>query len=763
MSKYHNVDEIVAAMRNLAAANPDLSELIELAEPSFDKEPIFGLRIGTQNVDTTEAVLLIFGQHGREWVPPEAALAFITDMLGARADNEGLVYGEHEYIHSQIRQVVDTINVIVVPCVNPDGRRFTQASNGQRLWRKNRNTNNETMETCQGVDLNRNYDICFDLDKYFSPQSAILSHTSDEPCDFKQTYQGPQAFSESETRNIKALMDRFSRIRYFVDVHGFIGEVYYPFSDDRDQTTNSAMNWRNPAFDGQRGVPNDAYGEYISEADFARHRQLATKLQQGIEAVRKKLYAVKEAFFLYPTAGGAQDYAWSRHFVSSAPRVESFSIEHFAECALDQQCPAINGFQPPLAEKDEIVAELTSGLINFCLAVTPLSAPALVVADFGQEAGGWRVDKHPRFVADLTADGRADIVAIGNDGVFVALNNGDGTFQAPQFVLNDFGPESGGWQVDKHPRFVADLTGDRCADIVGFGNDGVFVALNNGNGTFQAAQFVIPDFGQESGGWRVDRHPRMLADLTNDGRADIVAFGNDGVFVALNNGNGTFQAPQFVIPDFGQESGGWRIDSHPRMLADLTNDGRADIVGFGNDGVFVARSNGDGTFQAPQFVLNDFGQEAGGWRLDKHPRMMADLTGDGCADIVGFGNDGVFVARNNGDGTFQAAQLVLANFGHDAGTWRVDKHLRFLADLTGDGKADIVGYGDAGVYVALNNGDGTFQPARFAVSDLGHESGGWRIDKHPRFVADLTGDGRADLLGFGDHGVWTSINALVLN
>ena len=28
--------------------------------------------------------------------------------------------------------------------------------------------------------------------------------------------------------------------------------------------------------------------------------------------------------------------------------------------------------------------------------------------------------------------------------------------------------------------------------------------------------------------------------------------------------------------------------------------------------------------------------------------------------------------------------------------------------------------------------------------------GGWRVEKHPRLLADLTGDGRADIVGFGD-------------
>jgi hypothetical protein len=50
----------------------------------------------------------------------------------------------------------------------------------------------------------------------------------------------------------------------------------------------------------------------------------------------------------------------------------------------------------------------------------------------------------------------------------------------------------------------------------------------------------------------------------------------------------------------------------------------------------------------------------------------------------------------------------------------VDKHPRILADLTGEGSADIFAFGDAGVYSALSNSDGTLQsPGEAqAVGDL---------------------------------------------
>ena len=54
--------------------------------------------------------------------------------------------------------------------------------------------------------------------------------------------------------------------------------------------------------------------------------------------------------------------------------------------------------------------------------------------------------------------------------------------------------------------------------------------------------------------------------------------------------------PHFVVADFGVNSG-WSIDRHLRIMSDVTGDGRTDVVAFGNDGVYVAVAAGDGTFR----------------------------------------------------------------------------------------------------------------------------------------------------------------------
>jgi peptidoglycan hydrolase-like protein with peptidoglycan-binding domain len=373
---------------------------------------------------------------------------------------------------------------------------------------------------------------------------------------------------------------------------------------------------------------------------------------------------------------------------------------------------------------------------------------------------GWRYQRNLRFVVDLTGDGRDDIVGFSDFGVVTALGNRDGTFAEPRLVHRGFGKEdeAGGWGAGRHPRFLFDVNRDGRDDIVGFGNAGVWTALGNDDGTFQPPRLVLNNFGYETG-WRSYRHPRFVVNLNSLSRAGIVGFGNDGVWTALSNHDGTFAEPRLVLRAFGYGTG-WRNERHPRFIANLhsaIHDGRTGIVAFGNDGVWTALGNGDGTFQPPRFALGAFGYEVGSWRVERHPRFVVDVNGDGRDDIVGFGHAGVWTALNNDDGTFQPQRLVLNSFGYGTG-WRTGRHLRFVADLTGDGRADIVGFGDGGVYLARGKGDGTFQPPEVAIRAFGYEAGGWDVFEHPRFLRKLIGFSPLDIVGFGNDGVWTAVN-----
>ncbi len=120
------------------------------------------------------------------------------------------------------------------------------------------------------------------------------------------------------------------------------------------------------------------------------------------------------------------------------------------------------------------------------------------------------------------------------------------------------------------------------------------------------------------------------------------------------------------------------------------------------------------SLHADDFVLEFFGQSsvklaalnpANGWNSQNiNPRILGDVTGDGSADIVAFGNGGVYVATATGGGNFSSATIKLAGFNPSNGWTNDDQFHRELADLNNDGFADIVGFGNPGVLVAIDNG-----------------------------------------------------------
>ena len=160
--------------------------------------------------------------------------------------------------------------------------------------------------------------------------------------------------------------------------------------------------------------------------------------------------------------------------------------------------------------------------------------------------------------------------------------------------------------------------------------------------------------------------------------------------------------------------------------------GAADFVGFGDDGVYVAINNGNGTVKvAAEPVLKAFGYDQG-WCVGRDIRIIADITGNGVGDIVGFGEHGVYVSRNRRRGAFDPAKLVMRDFGYLQG-WRVEKHPRFVVDVTGNGCADIVGFGEKATYVALNDRHGNFAPAQKLSEEFSWNKG-WDPSKSVRYV-----------------------------
>ena len=217
----------------------------------------------------------------------------------------------------------------------------------------------------------------------------------------------------------------------------------------------------------------------------------------------------------------------------------------------------------------------------------------------------------------------------------------------------------------------------------------------------------------------------------------------------------SYEAKKLAANSFLHSQGWNSFDLYPRQVADVNGDGRADIVGFGYDTVVVALGQSNGTFSSTITAKNDhFTESQGGWNsFDQYPRKVADVNGDGRADIVGFGYDNVVVSLGQSNGTF-GSTIIAKNdhFTESQGGWNsFDQYPRQVADVNGDGRADIVGFGYDNVVVSLGQSNGTFGSTIIAKNDHFTESqGGWNsFNQYPRQVADVNGDGRADIVGFG--------------
>ncbi|MEM7062598.1 MAG: DUF4751 family protein [Cyanobacteria bacterium P01_B01_bin.77] len=321
-------------------------------------------------------------------------------------------------------------------------------------------------------------------------------------------------------------------------------------------------------------------------------------------------------------------------------------------------------------------------------------------------------DRYPRQVADVNGDGRADIVAFGHHGVGVALGQSDGTFETPKAALNSLTVGRGGWEsFGKYPRQLADVNGDGRADIIAFSSQGVGVVLGQKDGTFADGISATSHYGTNNGWNSFDQYPRQVADVNGDGRADIIAFGSQGVDVVLGQKDGTFANGVRATSNFSTNNGYYSFNRYPRQVADVNGDGRADIVVFDYLDTKVALGQEDGTFGAPMVASPHFGAKDGSseWTsFDKYPRQVADINGDGRADIVAFGHFGTSVAFGQEDGKFGAPVAASNHFGVQDGTstWSsFGRYPRQLADVNGDGLADVVAFSHSGVSVALSDGE----------------------------------------------------------
>src|SRR6476619_7220447 len=307
---YLTADEVEAAMILGERNHAGYFERIALPHLTWEKRRVHACRIGRTGRNGASrrrrpAVCFVGGVHGREWGSPDILVYFARRLLRAYRDGKGVRLGHRSFTAPQIRRVVEHLDVIVLPQVNPDGRHFSMERHP--MWRKNRRPAPRGRgHKSVGVDLNRNFPFLWRFDRHFAPDTV---QSTFNPGDY-ETYAGTSEASEPETRNVIWLLDRFPNIRYFVDLHSYGETILHSWGTDENQSDDPRMNFRNPQYDGMRGRINDhVYREYLPAADAKLAARMGKRMADAIRRVRGREYKVKQAVGLYPTAGASDDYA----------------------------------------------------------------------------------------------------------------------------------------------------------------------------------------------------------------------------------------------------------------------------------------------------------------------------------------------------------------------------------------------------------------------------------------------------------------------
>lgn len=226
------------------------------------------------------------------------------------------------------------------------------------------------------------------------------------------------------------------------------------------------------------------------------------------------------------------------------------------------------------------------------------------------------------------------------------------------------------------PRAGSSISGDANDEIISVDADGTVRAFLNENGSYP---FRAQNIGS---GWTPDR--TWFADIDGDGKSEIISVDAAGVIKAFKNVNGMNGFP-FIDPIVIGSAPG---ETKRIRFADIDGDGRADRISLDTDNRVRVYRN--------LFGLNDRGQSTA---FSTTPVIVkvttaapeairfADIDGNGKAEFITVNPDErttVSAYRNLGGlgyGTYDTSQEIGSGWTSDR-TW--------FADITGDGKAEIV-------------------------------------------------------------------------
>ncbi|MBV8034857.1 FG-GAP-like repeat-containing protein [Roseateles sp.] len=347
---------------------------------------------------------------------------------------------------------------------------------------------------------------------------------------------------------------------------------------------------------------------------------------------------------------------------------------------------------------------------------------------------------------DFDGDGRADIPVTSPWGLGLLSLTG-GALSATVMAAN--GTRFGGWLLntaDNRLDLIGDFDGDGRVEMLVTSPWGI--ALLRKIGASFAPVVMAPN-GTRFGDWLLntgDNRFGPIGDFDGDGRDEILVTSPWGVGVLKLAGSGF---TSILMAANGTRFGGWLLntaDNRFSAVGDLDGDRHDELMVTSPWGLGVLKLAG-ASFAAPVMAAN--GTRFGGWLLntaDNHIVTLADLDGDGRADIVITSPWGLGVLGLAGN-TLNAK--LMAPNGTRFGGWllnTLDNRIIRAADLDGDGRNELIVTSPWGLGVLKLAGSSFSVPAMAAN---GTRFGGWLLntaDNHFDAVSDFNGDNRADLL-----------------
>jgi murein tripeptide amidase MpaA len=137
---FQNLDNLLNYYKTLKSKFPSLVTEVASIGKSHEGRDIPAFHLKGNNYKGHKKFYWEGQIHAREWVSGMTVAYLATQLLDGYASDPS---------------VLDDIEFVIVPVVNPDGFAYTWSD--QRLWRKNRRAAPRGNPSCLGVDLNRNW------------------------------------------------------------------------------------------------------------------------------------------------------------------------------------------------------------------------------------------------------------------------------------------------------------------------------------------------------------------------------------------------------------------------------------------------------------------------------------------------------------------------------------------------------------------------------------------------------------------------------